>query len=217
MGIRYRMGFKTLRSLGQIFLRDVPFLDRSFFLQFSLLSPFWHATYITGKCYLLVFPEEGERSADLYRMERGTREERSPTSVSAGDNVVLLFSVGKKQPCSDMSEKPSPMTDSFHSSLKSRAWGLAIMSNEWITGYIKQARKAPPLTAPWGRRSMRKVCGLNHRWIIQTRFFLDRERVCLAGRYAFLDSWRERTLCFFKGRREGIAEKKEFLPITAPS
>lgn len=38
---------------------------------------------LTGKCYLLVFPEEGEGSADRYRMERGTREERSPTSVSA--------------------------------------------------------------------------------------------------------------------------------------
>lgn len=86
---------------------------------------------LTGKCYLLVFPEEGERSAHLYRIETGKREERSPTSRGI-ENVVLLhavsFSVVCKQPCSDMSWEVSGEVPynikrvPFHSSLNVSAW-----------------------------------------------------------------------------------------------
>lgn len=68
MGIRYRMAFthscrrsarpirsSLLRSLGQVFLRGVPFLD----LFFALLLFLLFYMPLTGKCYLLVFPEEG--------------------------------------------------------------------------------------------------------------------------------------------------------------
>lgn len=92
MGIRYRMGFThSCRRSARLF-SSVPW-DKSFygmFLSSVGLSFFCFLFFLvfdmplTGKCYLLVFPEEGERSANLYRMETGTREERSPTSVSAG-------------------------------------------------------------------------------------------------------------------------------------
>ena len=92
MGIRYRMGFThSCRRSARLF-SSVPW-DKSFygmFLSSVGLSLFCFLFFLVfdmplpGPCSLRVFPEEGERSANLYRMETGTREERSPTSVSAG-------------------------------------------------------------------------------------------------------------------------------------
>ena len=114
MGIRYRMAFthscrseKNLRSLGQVFLRDVPFLDRSFALLFSLLSPFWHATY--REMLFASFPRgRGTIGPSIPYGKRKKRRTKPYIAVCQGiENVVLLHavsvSVGCLLPCSDMS------------------------------------------------------------------------------------------------------------------